>query len=161
VLDIIKFHIDNNYYVNIIPITKLIGCQAQFPANILLNVPETTITYLIEQDPLRIEIYENNIKPHNVVIPKYSARLLVLVDILMRTIARNLSPALILVEDAKEKTVFDTLDLELSTSDQDAEKKMLILLRNFLVSGEAENDIEETLLDGYRMMLDCFENGGL
>jgi hypothetical protein len=165
VKDIIQFHIDNNYYVNVKSIPDMIGCFVHFPSNYFLERSETNITYLIEPDPIHIEIYEmapgKDMHSHTVPATWSSARLLVLEDILLRTLARKIAQTLIVVDDTEGKNVFDALRLELDAEDALLEKELLSKFREMIL-GKVDTDIlNHELAEGYRLVLNCFESGGL
>ena len=163
--DIIQFHIDNDYYVNVKSLPNMTGCFVHFPHNYFLEHPETNITYLIESDPLRIEIYETipgkEMRSNSILVTKSSARLLVLEDILLRTLVRKIAQVLIIVDKTAEKNVFDALHLTLDEEDALLEKELLGKFRNLILGKVDNNILNHELAEGYRLVLNCFENGGL
>ena len=131
----------------------------------MLEQPEAHITYLIESQPLRIEVYDleegSEINVHKITVPRSCARILVLEDILLRTIKRKIAQCLIVVDKSKNKNVFDALALEMDAGALTLEKELLLKFRE-LVMGKVENNIlNDELAEGYRLILNCFENGGL
>jgi hypothetical protein len=163
--DVIKFHIDNNYYVDVKSLPKMQGCCVTFPANHAAKYAETTITYLLENTPWIIEKYElihgQNLNVRKIPTTKSSIRILVLEDILLRTIARKLAQRLIIVDKTEGKNVFDALSLEMEGESLVLERDLLSKFRD-LIMGKVNHNIENPeLLEGYRLVLNCFENGGL
>lgn len=163
--NIIQFHIDHGYYVNVKTLSNIIGCAVNFPPNYIINQPGSNITYLIENNPLRIEVYDledgHEINFHSLKVTKSSARVLVLEDILLRTLKRKIAQCLILVDENNNKNIFDTLLLEMDDEVLELEKRLLLKFRE-LILGKVDTEIENIeLAKGYRLVLDCFENGGL
>lgn len=163
--DIIQFHIDHKYYVDVKTIPKMVGCMVSFPANQFAEQPEAHITYLIESKPLRIEVYDleegSEINVRKVQVTRSCARILVLEDILLRTLKRKIAQCLIVVDKSKQKNVFDALALEMDAGALTLEKELLLKFRE-LILGKVDTDIlNDELAEGYRLILDCFENGGL
>jgi len=163
--NIIQFHIDHNYYVNVKSLPKMAGCCVEFPANHFEKRPKNTVTYLIETNPFRIEIYEvedgTNLNVRKVDATQSSARVLVLEDILLRTLSRKLAQCLIIVDGTEGKNVFDALSFTMGTRELELEKELLYKFRE-LILGKVDNEVEDPeLAEGYRLVLNCFENGGL
>ncbi len=161
---ITQFHIDHGYYVKIKPLPKMIGCFATFPANRLMSQPEANRTYIVNTEPSCIEVfhidYGSDIISKKIHSDKFSLRLLILEDILLQTVARKMSRNLILVDGTDEKSVFTLLDVMMSQEELDLEKELCLRFRE-LLSGKVEYDVDASIADSYKKVLECFENGGL
>ena len=95
---IVKFHIDNNYYVKIQPIPNLIGCTATFPPNLLTNQPGYIKTYTVNEKLSYIEILSTlNKTLRHINVNKIVIRLLITEDILLNTINRGISRHLMII----------------------------------------------------------------
>ena len=160
-----KFHIDNNYYVNIKPLDKMLGCYVFFPENVLQNKKSVTRTYIISEDYQEIEVFhtENDKTTSKTTTTKrFNTRLLILEDILLRSISRNISKDLVLIDGGKiQSNIFEIVGVKLSQEDLKLEKELCEFFL-VLLDGKAVENIEDpVLLNGYEQVLECFEKGGL
>lgn len=156
--NIIKFHIDHECYIKVVPLKKSVGCEAYFPKSIFLNHNINKKTYILRDDPHAIDLYVTNEDTINKLIPttKYNIRLLVLQDILLTASFLGLDKQLILIDS--DKTLFDLLQLPQSKKDMKLEYKLCEQFRDFLT----EDYLELTdAVDGLQQVLSVFENGGL
>ena len=158
---VISFHIKNGYYVKVKPVPNIAGCFVTFPTNLIYSLGELSKTYIINRDRYEIEVYEleKKEKIHSKVIhaDKYNVRLLIIQDILLKTLLRNMSKSLIVAEG--EKTIFDMLSISLDKEDAEIEK-VLCLKFSSLLEGEIEHDIDSKIKSSYLQLLKFFESGG-
>ena len=138
-LDIVQFHIQNEYYVKIEPLNS-VGCQAHFPVNILNNVPQITKVYMLNEDSIDLHIYINDelVTSTNIETEKIQARLVVIQDILLFANTLEITPALIIVEDDLMKM----LDIGLTKEEREQEKELFVIFRDLVSSGVVTNGID-------------------
>lgn len=151
-MDIVNFHVKHNYYVSIEPIKNFCGCSVIFPKNKLMNIPELNKTYILYSTNYTIEYYvqlklKDTIQAHN-----NNIKLLVVQDILLTTLRRNMSRHLLL---SKEKRLFELLEFE-QTKTQKAEEAKLCKEFSNILSGQATG----SNIEGYDQLLSYFEKGG-
>lgn len=158
--DILKFHIQNNYYVKVSRVPKTKGCIVVFPQDLIRNYIKTIRTYIITDND-EIEIYnqeDDKIESSVVQAHKINIRLLLFEDILLRTLNRGISRHLIKIEG--EKNLFTLLDLGLNKEELEKENSLCLYFRKLLI-GKVENDVSLELEKPYLQIVECFENGGL
>jgi hypothetical protein len=157
---IIKFHIDNDYYVKIKPLPNLVGCCAIFPPNLLTNQPGYFKTYIVGENPDSIEVFVSpSTFPSKIIYAhKTIIRLLITEDILLNTVKRGISRHLMII-DGGLNNVFNVLKIQLSPAELELEKDLCIRFRELLLG----KDRKGVALDysGFEEVLKCFENGGL
>lgn len=155
--ELLQFHIDHNYYINIQAVPNTIGCIVNFPPNLFLHKPEIKRLYLINEDLAYIDIYHtehNKTISKNIKIEKFGIRLLILEDVSLITVKMGMSTKLIL------GNLFTILKINMTKEELELEKNLCIKFRELLIGKENVCVIEE-LNNCYRKVLECFENGGL
>lgn len=162
---VIQFHIDSGYYVKVKPLPKMAGCFAVFPENKFTAQTEANRTYIINTEPSHIEMfhldYGKDIISKKIHIDKIAIRLLILEDILLQTLARKISKSLILVENSYDTNVFNILDIPMDEEELELEKELCLKFRE-LLAGKVWHDVANSkFVECYRVVLECFENGGL
>ena len=160
------FHIEHKYYIQVKPLPNMIGCIVRFPCNSFINKQEINRTYIINNDPYNIELFNvekgKQIIQKRIYAQKIAVRVLILQDILLKTLSYNISTKLILVENGKiQKNIFKALNVDMDENDILLEKELCLKFRN-LLSGKVENDIDNVeIAKSYRQLLECFEKGEL
>ena len=163
-LDKIKqFHIKHQYYVSVKPIPNMPGCITCFPQNLINNKLELNKTYLIDEANEEIEIYSQScgkdITKKVIKTFKYGIRLLIMGDILLKSLDRGISRHLIVVEPP-EKNLFELLRLSINKEELVLEKELCVNFRELLL-GRINNDVKPEVVDCYRQIVKCFEQGEL
>lgn len=157
--NIIDFHKNNGYYVNISPIPKTTGCIVNFPANLIHNFPPITKTYIITNSG-EIELYnkvDKDTKLVNINTNKLNARLLVFQDIFLKATKRGFSRHLIIVENHND--LFSLLNIPMTDEELALEKELFLLFRKIL-EGKVMTDVKKELEKSYLQIVYYFENGG-
>ena len=157
--DIVKFHIKHGYYVKVEALPNLMGCSAIFPANVLYERDVIEKTYVLNIDPVSIDIYTlewgKPIVSKNVLAYKTNIRLLVLQDLMLYAYSMGLSKDLIVIQDGK--TLFELLALDNTKEELTLETELCKSFRKMLAG-----DIDATSnVEGYQQVLTCFEERGL
>jgi hypothetical protein len=164
VVDIVKFHIDHNYYVSIKSIPDTIGFTALFPKNIFARMPELHRTYIICNDGESLEVFDRveskRCKSTVIDATKFSSRVFILEDVLLKTIAYKMSQKLLVIEGTTSKNILDLLPLQLNDADTALEQELCIKFRD-LVLGRIDRNIRYDLAPSYDMLVKFFEKGGL
>jgi hypothetical protein len=159
---LIKFHIDHNYYVKIKPLPRMIGCVVEFPKNIIKKLPEINRSYIINDKLIDIFHVETgkDIDTKSVSISKFGIRLLIMEDILIRTIQRQISRKLIFVENRIKDSIFDVLKIDMNKDELILEKELCLIFRG-LLAGKVDYEVKKEIEESYRVLFNCFESGGL
>lgn len=137
--NIAGFHISNNYYVKIKPIPNMLGCIAIFPKNLFTLQPEITRTYIINENPTSVEIYntENNkTTMTEITVEKHEVRLVILKDILFTTIERGISTKLIVIEGSKSSNIFSVLTMDMTKEELELERNLCIEFRKNVIENK-------------------------
>lgn len=158
---IIKFHIDHKYYVSIKSIPNMSGCVVHFPANLINNKPELNKTYLINDK--EIEIYSQkcgqDIVKKSIQTAKYGMRLLIMGDILLKSLERGISRHLIVIEPPN-KNLFELLTLSINKEELMLERELCVNFRDLLL-GKVSSSVKPELVECYKQIVKCFEEGEL
>ena len=160
---LVQFHIDHNYYIKIRPLPKINGCIAIFPHNLFIPKPIIKRTYIINENPICVDVYNtehNKTTSKKIDTEKFGIRLLVLEDVLLRTIGMGMSTKLIIVENTEKGDIFSLLKLDMTTEELELERDLCIEFRK-LLTGKEKCEVKDRLSDCYERVLECFENGGL
>lgn len=154
-MDIIQFHVKNNYYVSVKPIDKLCGCIAEYPENKLKNIPKITKTYILCDKTYKIDYYVNigNIKKTDTIYANSAnIRILVAQDVLLTTLKLGMISTLII---PLQKNLFETLSIPQTNQEKQKEARLCVEYSK-LLSGE----VPDRNVEGYDQLLSYFENGG-
>jgi hypothetical protein len=159
---IVKFHIDNNYYVNIKSISNFVGCTSTFPPNLFTHQPGYIKTYTVNEEQSFIEVFSsiNKQKCRRIDVNKTAIRLLITEDILLNTIKRGMSRHLIVIDGGKYNNTFHILKINLTKEELEEEKDLCIRFRKLLL-GKDRKESNGIDISGFEEVLECFENGGL
>jgi len=155
-VNIRDFHVQNNYYVQVIPIKNTSGCIVTFPNNVLLGQESIVKTYVLYSNPYVIELYtkkQDDIQTKIIDTNSLNIRLLVLTDIFLHANRLRMSKELIVLEQTK-KTLFDILEVEQTSEEKQLETKLCFKFREVL-----DGNVPTGEIDG--QIVQCFENGGL
>lgn len=163
-IDIVKFHIDHKYYVSIKPIKDVIGFTALFPKNVLTKLPQLHRTYIVCNDGESIEVFDRveSQKCTSIMIDatRFSSRILILEDVLLKTIAYKMSQKLLVIEGSQSKNILELLRFPMSDVEIALEQELCIKFRD-LVLGRIDRNIRFDLAPSYDMLVKFFEKGGL
>lgn len=155
-MDILKFHVQHNYYVQVLPIKNTPGCIVTFPNNILLNKKSVVKTYVLYSNPYVIELYTkigDDIQTKIIEASSINIRLLVCIDIFLKTNELKMSKKLIALEQTN-KTLFDILEVKQNSKEKKLETQLCFKFREMLEGNVPSSEIDS-------LVVQCFENGGL
>jgi hypothetical protein len=159
------FHIQNNYYVNIQPLKTSLGCVVNFPKNVIHNFKNVDITYMISHNYDNIDIFyveESETKSKNIQTLIFNTRLLILEDILLKSLQRGISKELVVIDSNRIKSnIFSIIGVKLSEEHLNLEKELCSVFLKLLEGNIIKDIKDDLLLKGYEQVFNCFENGGL
>ena len=155
-MDIIKFHVENNYYVSVEPFEKFYGCVATFPANKINCLAGLTKTYMFCEKSYTIDYYakfnKSIVKKELIQATSSNIKLLVIQDIFLTTLRLNISKKLII---SNNKNIFKLLTLPQTEKDRKKERKLCTEFMKILSGKMPDSNVE-----GYDQLLYYFEKGG-
>lgn len=152
-----QFHIKNDYYFKIQQLDKY-SCKAVYPKKD--NLPKHERTYKYENGYIIVtDSYLE--KSESVDVPIYVFRSAVLLDILLKTQAYNISHSLIILFNNKDKPlqsqdIFTVLPIKLNNEEAKIEKELIGELVYIL-----NEEFKDTSIEGYDFLQQCTINGGL
>jgi len=110
-IDVRQLHIDNGYFVKLTNNKERNICVAKIPANIFVDLPETTTIYEMEDE--RVSVYRNKRKFLSKRCPNYAIRVMVWSHLLRMLEDRNMYSIPVVAEDngtiLKDCTNLDTI----------------------------------------------------
>lgn len=167
---ILDLHIKNGYFIKFVQFNNTNGCYVEFPQSIIypnLRFESEIFCYFIEDCKIKITKQGKNIKDEvvkTVKVPNYARRIVILNDILIESLKRNINHSLIVCYDKngiKQEKNNAFLLLE-NNVDIDKEKLLLnVLPKNILGVDCNQYAKENDIVDGYNLMKKAFESGGL
>ncbi len=164
--ELIDFHISNGYFIKAQRMKTANGCFIEYPKSSLAthNSEPFISSYfkvLREKNKAKEDYKE-------IEVPNYSARTLVVEDILLQMVKLKLNHKLIFCFDKDSQlledsgNVIDILDSPINSDDKTKEKSFLTLLQEVLLGLDCELQAKLLYLDdGYKIMKKIFQNGGI
>lgn len=159
-MDVIDFHIKNDYFVNIELSTE--KCvDVLYPVNLLLNIPSNHTRYILGDKKVSKYI-DNNLSAEIELVP-YAMRLVVYQDIIFESIRRNIAGELILFDG---EPLGDSL-MELFPAPEDEEiqnqEQALNACIALLGSGVGAEHLamQKGIAEGYEQSIAVIYRGGI
>lgn len=163
-MNYIQEHIDKNYFVKLKTTTKIQGIAAWFPKNIILDMKEEELIYLIEDN--HICIFRDKKKIETFDCPRFASRMAIGTDIVKRAQQRNISDNLIVAFDEDGNKIPDmkqiaTLIKESDEIDTDLENQLKIAFKESMQNPEYK--VPASIKDGFEIIINRYigeeENG--
>lgn len=159
--EIINFHLEHKYFVDVSKIKD--GCSVKFPKNLIVipNIQEYSIDYKIVSDGLMI--VSNEFTKH-FAMDNSVKRASIVVDIVLKTLQRNISGNLILVFDGivQKKKISEILNPPVEKGDVLKDKKLLKNCLDILTNGADYYEMNKIGIgDQYNYLVNLINNGGL
>ena len=166
---ILDLHIINGYFIKVIQFSNTNGCYVEFPQSIIYpkKFPSEVFCYFIEDSKLKVTKQGKDIKDEvvrTIKSPNYARRILILNDILIESLKRNINHQLIVCYDKfnvrqEKNNAFLLLENKI-----DVEKESLlfdILPKSIFGIECSQYAKDNNVVDGYNLMKKAFESGGL
>jgi len=138
------------------------GCVAYYIQNVFNGVPQQCYEYCIKRDMLYV-LNATDVEENYHVVPKEARRLAVVIDIILKTLQRNLAVENLRVESEiiKDTSIIAFFKPPTDSDVIEKENALKKLLNDLLVGDSSESYIKDNNIEqGHEYLLNLVNNGG-
>jgi hypothetical protein len=167
--ELIELHYKNDYYIRVQRVIGIDGASVTYPKNMFRNTDENTYIYKSIDDYLIVYKGSLNNKPLcQLKAPNYTHRVLLLEDIFLKSVDNELDADLIFCFDDEgtliegDKPLIRVIPNLCLDEEREKEKLLLTLFYELVLQQDGtEKAIKLEIVDGYRIISNILENGGI
>lgn len=163
----VQWYIDHDFYIRVQKLRKN-TCQVNLPDIVLYEplVTKSNIIYEIKDNHISYQDLTND-QSRKLILPDYAKRAIIMIDVIIKSIQRDISTDLIVIFNEKEEIVPKKQFLNLfeeydNPENKEKETKLIEYFQNYLLGNDAAEILEEYDIEsGGELVCNLFQTGGI